>query len=58
MRAVHKMTIKCVLFYLEAPLSNGIYPEVTNSTSLGRSSNAPRAFSTGVPMSHTQSRHK
>ena len=58
MRAVHKMTIKCVLSYLGALHSNGIYPEVTNSMSRGRSSNAPRVFSTGVPTSHTLSRRK
>lgn len=58
MRAVHKMTIKCVHSYIGAPYSNEIYPEVTNSTSRGQSSNAPRVFSTGVPTSRILSRHK
>ena len=58
MRAVHKLTIKCVLSYFGFPHSNDIYPEATNSTSHGRSSNVPRVFSTGVPTSRTLSRRK
>lgn len=58
MRAVHKMTIKCVLSYSVGLHSNGVHPEATSSTSPGRSSNVPRAFSTGVPTSRTPNRRK